>query len=293
MRSWGASRWIAVAAIAVLAVVVGALAFAAYQRANPEPTPAEPGPVPSFDLGVQTQTPTPTAPAAVPVALDAQRYLSVGGEQWWRATAGACNGPAPVVERSPDGGQTWVDVTPTYRGIAQVQSLDAFSAQDAEMVAALAGCETQALRTYTNGEFWESYPDVLAASRYVNPTDAATVVLPSGPVAAPCAQASGLRASGDTVAVLCDGRAWNRADTQWLQLAPENAIALTLDGSDVIVAHTAPDCAGVAVSRATPESSPPVACAEGVDAAVPTAIDLAGSDLYLWSADSLVTVPIP
>ncbi|MCP2638119.1 hypothetical protein K0817_016320 [Microbacterium sp. HD4P20] len=293
MRSWGASRWIAIAAVAALAIVVGVLAIAAYQRANPEPTPAEAGPVPSFDLGVKTPTPTPSAPAAAPIALEAQRYLSVGGALWWRATAGACDGPAPVVERSPDGGETWIDVTPTYRGIAQVQSLDAFSAQDAEMVAAMAECETQALRTYTNGEFWESYPDVLAISRYVSPTDAATVVLPSGPVPAPCAQAWGLRASGDAVALVCDARAWSWSGEEWQQLAPENAIALTLDGGDVIVAHTTPDCAGVALSRATAESSSPVACAEGVDPAAPTAIDLAGADLSLWSADSLVTLPIP
>lgn len=292
MRSWGASRWIAVAAVVALAIVVGVLALAAYQRANPEPTPAETGPVPSFDLGVEAATPTPTAPIARQ-ALEAQRYLSVGGAEWWRATAGACDGPAPVVERSPDGGETWADVTPTYRGIAQVQSLDAFSAQDAEMVAALAGCESQALRTYTNGEFWESYPDVLANSRYVNPTDAAAVVLPSGPVVAPCGQAWGLRASGDTVALLCDGLAWRWSGTEWLQLAPENAIALTLDGSEVIVAHTTPDCAGVAISRAKPESPSSVACAEGVDAAAPTAIDLAGPDIYLWSADAFTSVPLP
>lgn len=293
MRSWGASRWIAVAAVAALAIVVGVLAFAAYQRANPEPTPADPRPVPSFDLGVQTQTPTPTSPIAAPPALEAQRFLSVGGVQWWRATAGSCGGPVPVVERSPDSGETWIDVTPTYRGIAQVQSLDAFSSEDAEMVAALADCETQALRTYTNGEFWESYPDVLAISRFVNPTDAATVVLPSGPVAAPCAQAWGLRASGDTIALLCDGRVWSRSGTEWQQLAPEGAVALTPDGSDVIVAHTAPDCAGLALSRATPESSSPIACAGGLDAAVPTAIDLSGPDLYLWSGDSFTSVPLP
>jgi hypothetical protein len=291
MRSWGASRWITVAAVVALAFVVGVLAFAAYQRANPEPTPAEASPVPSFDLGVETATPTPAAPVASQ-ALEAQRYLSVGGADWWRATAGACGGPAPVVERSTDGGETWTDVTPTYRGIAQVQSLDAFSAQDAEMVAALAGCESQALRTYTNGEFWESYPDVLAISRYVSPTDAATVVLPTGPVAAPCAHAWGLRASGDTVALLCDGRVWSWSGTEWQQLAPENAIALALDGSEVVVAHTTPDCAGIALSRATRDSASPVACAEGLDASASTAIDLTGFDLYLWSADSFTSIPL-
>ncbi|WP_019181004.1 hypothetical protein [Microbacterium yannicii] len=295
MRSWGPSRWIATAAIALLAIVVGVLAYAAYQRANPDIDPDAAVPAPSFSLGVQTPaaTPTPTPAAPGAVALDAQRFLSIGGIQWWRATAGACDGAAPLIERSPDRGETWFDVTPTYRGILQVQSLDAFSAEDAEMVAAMAGCETQALRTYTYGEFWEPYPEVLAASRFVVASDAATVVLPSGPVPAPCAQAWGFRASGDTAALLCEGSAWRLSAEEWEQLPVERAVALTIDGTDVLVAHGSSDCAGIALARATPESLSPVGCAEGLDPSAPTAIDLSGSDLHLWSADSLSVVAIP
>lgn len=295
MRSWRASRWIAVAAIAALAIVVAILAFAAYQRANPDLSAQSPVPAPTFTLGAQQSTPTPTVPEPEPVSLEAQRFLSISSAQWWRATAGACDGTEPLVERSPDGGATWVDVTPRYRGIAQVQALDGFSTQDAEMVAAMVGCETQALRTYTFGEFWEPYPDVLAQSRFVDATDAATVVLPSGPVPAPCDTASGLRASGDVVALLCDGRAWRWAADEWQPLAPEGAITLAVDGADVIVAHHSPDCAGIALSRigaSDPDTVIGSACVEGVDPAAPTAIALAG-DVWLWSGDSLASVPAP
>lgn len=291
MRPTRVSRWIAIAAVALLAIVVGVLVVAAYQRANPAPAPDTAAPAPTFSLGVQTPSPTPSTPEPAPVAPEAQRYLSLGSVQWWRATAGACDGAPPLIERSPDGGTTWRDVTPLYRGIAQVQSLDAFSAEDAEMVAAMTGCETQALRTYTYGEFWEPYPDVLAASRYVDVRDAATVVLPSGPVAAPCDAASGLRASGDTIALLCDGLAWRWTGDAWQQLLPEGAVALAVDGPDVIVAHTAPNCAGLALARVSPDISTVFACAEVPDPAAPTAIALSGDTLWLWSGDTFTSLP--
>src|SRR3546814_11031113 len=90
----------------------------------------------------------------------------------WRGIAGECGAAAPLIERSGDGGQSWEDVTPGYRGIGQVISLDSFAGTEAETVARMgAGCETQALRTFTQGEFWEPYPEVLAASRYADPAE--------------------------------------------------------------------------------------------------------------------------
>ena len=183
MHRLGVPRWIAIAGIAVLVTAVVVLAWAALQHANPESGSGEAEPVPTFTLGVQTQTPTPT-PTASGVALEQTRFLSIGSEAWWRATAGSCSGPAPVVERSSDHGATWIDVTPAYLGIAQVQTLEAFSARDAQLVAAMAGCAPHALRTYTRGEFWDSYPDVLAASRHIDPQDPGSVHFPAGPVPA-------------------------------------------------------------------------------------------------------------
>jgi len=275
----------------VLALVVAGLALAAYERAHPTESTGTIAPVPTFTLGVTTPTPTPT-PETYPA--DQQRLLSIGSTQWWRATAGACGGRAPVIERSSDGGATWSDVTPNYLGIEQVLTLDAFTGADAEVVAGAAGCNAQALRTYTRGEFWESYPDVLAASRFVEPKDAASVRFPSGPVPAPCDAATGLHAQGDVVVLLCDARAWSWTGGEWRQLAPDGAVGLAIDGEDVVVAHTSDDCDGVAISRvapSVPDSPTAIGCATGVDAAAPLAIDLAGGAVLLWSADALLTVP--
>lgn len=291
MQRLGTARWLAIAGTAVLVVIVAVLVGAALQHANPESAGGEAEPVPTFTLGVQTQTPTPT-PTANSVNLQQTRFLSIGSDIWWRATAGSCTGPAPVVERSSDQGKTWANVTPAYLGIAQVQTLEAFSARDAELVAAMAGCEPQALRTYTRGEFWASYPDVLAASRYIDPRDPGSVHLPSGPVPAPCPAAFGLHAFGDVVALVCDGRAWSWWGDEWVALAPEGVLAVTVDDADILVAHTAADCGGVAVSRVSgvaPDAASLVGCAESTDAASPAAIATIGDDVIVWSGESLST----
>ncbi|KQP69526.1 hypothetical protein ASF40_16840 [Microbacterium sp. Leaf288] len=293
MQRLGAARWVAIAGIAVLVAAVAVLVWAALQHANPESAGGEAQPVPTFTLGAEAPTPTPT-PTEAPVSLEQTRFLAIGSEVWWRATAGSCTGPAPVVERSYDQGETWTDVTPAYIGITQVQTLEAFSARDAELVAAMAGCEPQALRTYTRGEFWDSYPDVLAASRYIEPSDPGSVHFPSGPVPAPCPAAFGLHAFGDVVTLICDGRAWSWSGEEWVALAPENALAVAVDGSDVLVAHRADDCAGVAVARVaagTPDVASPVGCAEGTDAAAPVAIATRGDGVVAWIGDALVGIP--
>ncbi|MFF2487710.1 hypothetical protein ACFVSU_15005 [Microbacterium sp. NPDC058062] len=292
MQRLGAARWVAIAGIAVLVAAVLVLVWAALQHANPESAAGEAEPVPTFTLGVQTQTPTPT-PTENSVTLEQTRFLAIGSEIWWRATAGSCSGVPPLVERSSDQGKTWSDVTPAYLGITQVQTLEAFSARDAELVAAMAGCEPQALRTYTRGEFWDSYPDVLAASRYIDPRDPGSVRLPSGPVPAPCPTAFGLHAFGDVIALVCDQRAWSWSGKEWVALAPEGALAVSVDTPDILVAHLSPDCAGVAVSRvvpASPAAATVIGCAEGTDAGAAVAIDTAGDEIVVSTGDAFSAV---
>ncbi|GAA5205025.1 hypothetical protein [Microbacterium kyungheense] len=292
MDRTGMSRWLAIAAVGALVVVVAVLAVVAYEHAHPPSPTGKAEPVPTFTLGVRVPTPTPTVdPDVVPPAQ--RRLLATGGELWWRTTVGACNGPAPIVERSTDRGATWTTVTPNYLGISQVQTLSAFSARDAELVAAMTACDAQALRTYTRGEFWESYPDVLAASRYVDPKDAGSVRLPSGPVAAPCKAAWGLHAEGPVVALVCDELAWSWSGSEWLQLAPEGVVALAIDGSDVLVAHEDAGCPGVAVSRiavSAPDTATPIGCAESADPTAPIAIDDAGGSVTMWTGPTFLEI---
>ena len=306
------ARWLAGALVALLIVATIVLVVLALQSVQPT-TAADTTPTDqeySFEVDPTTSAsptavaPSPSSPSASGPSASAPsagaaysaaeaRFFSVGSEGWWRATAGDCGTTAPVVEHSADGGRTWGDVTPAYRGIGQVASLDAFAGSEAEMVAAMgASCEVQALRTFTQGEFWQPYPEVLTASRYLDFTDSAVVVLPGDDVAAPCAEPRSFRAAGDVVAVECAGAvSVLAADRTWQALGATDAVALAIADGAVLTAAPADGCSGVAVTRWSGDgfaTATPLGCAAGVDPAAPLALALADGEALVWSGDAIV-----
>jgi hypothetical protein len=301
-RTWRASGSFggAVALVTIVAVGSGALVSAAYQHATPAAGAGAPAPVPTFDLGVQTPTPTPTPEPTPEVPRESERFLAVGtgvgSNVWWRGIAGSCGGNPPVVERSTDGGTTWTDVTPLYLGAAQLVSLDTFEQTEAELIVGIGpDCEPAALRTYTHGQFWDFYPDALATARFVAPVDAATVQQPSSPAAAPCADARGMRAEGDLVALVCDSTAYiSRAGGEWDALPAPDASAVAIKGDGVLVAHTADGCNGLELTRyagadaATAEQS---LCMADLIPTDPLAIAATDAGPLVWSGGSNAIVP--
>lgn len=284
-----------VLAIGVIVLSVQALqqtgAQATDARATPKPTFTfgAPGPTPSGEAG--SPTPGPTGGSASAPGAD-ERFLAVGEDVLWRGTAGACGADAPVIELSSDSGATWTDVTPTYRDIAQLRTLSTFGGPHAEAVADLGEeCETQAIRTFTGGEFWEPYPDELASWTYVDPTDAATIVTPDGAIDAPCAQPWGLRARGGVVALICDGSAYTRDADEWMPLSPAGVVAVSVSADGVVaIAHTDPACDGLAVSRVEDGTTGEIDCADDLDPLDLAALAFAGDDLLLWSGDTVVSL---
>lgn len=279
--------------ITVLAAGVIALAVYALQQTGAQATAATATPQPTFSFGgPATPTPSPTSSPAVSTTPGAdERFLSVGEGVLWRGTAGVCGGDAPVIELSYDSGATWDDVTPTYRGIAQLRTLSTFGGPHAEAVADLGDeCETQPIRTFTAGEFWEPYPDQLATWTYIDPADAATIVTPDGPIEAPCAEPWGLRARGGVVALICDGSAYVRDADEWMPLVQGGAAALSVNAAGAIaIAHTAATCDGVAISRFEDGATDEI-CAEDADPQDSAALVFAGDSLFLWSGDAVITL---
>jgi hypothetical protein len=293
--------------VAVLAIATIVLVVLALQSVRPSPADVTQSPAPSFTFGGASPSASPTtSPAPTPSLTPsstpetsaasfgaAERFFAIGSDGWWRATAGVCGGETPLLEHSTDGGRTWEDVTPNYRGIAQIASLDAFAGSEAEMVAGMgAACEVQALRTFTQGEFWQPYPEVLAVARYPQLADPASIVLPRGAVQAPCAEPASFRAVGDVVALVCEGTVSVLTDGEWQALPATDAVALTIDDGTLVAAARTADCEGVALSRWSGDgfaTSTPLGCAAGVDAAAPLAVAATADSAWVWTDDRLVT----
>lgn len=284
---------VAVAIIVVLGVVVAvlsAMALARSQAAAPEST-AEPlavlSPAPTA-TPASIATPTPTPPAVQMDRAD-ERFLSFNGASAWRATAGSCAGDAPLLQRMNDQG-VWVDVVSRAGAPRQIASLDAYG-DGAELVGGVDdACTTASLRTFSAGAEWASYDGALALSRYLNLTDAAVVHTRAGDIAAPCANATGLRALRDVVALVCDGQAWLQTADAWTALGLTNVKSLTIDDTDLIIGHQTADCSGLTLTRVSGADITAIGCADGVDATQPMALATDGDGLVVWVGDEMIEV---
>lgn len=292
----GAGRGVAIAAVALLAAVVGVLTYLALQRGGAPLAGATAGPIPTFayatDAPSPTPTPTPSGPAFDPAA---ERFLTIGSGAMWRATAGLCGGPEPLLERSADGGATWSDVTPRYLGIHQILGVETFAGSQADMVAATGdGCGVSVQRTFTQGTFWEAHPDFLADWAYVPTGDRSMVMLAGAGVAAPCAMPSSLRAADGVTALVCEGKAFTRQGADWSALPVEGVVALAVSDGNVVAAHRAADCAGLAVTSVSGAGQlAPLGCIADADTSAPAALAVNGASVIVWSGDRLSTLTAP
>ena len=290
------TTWIGAVVVVVLIVVVAVLVVVALDRARPAPTNESLAPVPTFAPAtpVPSATPTPTAVPITAVPRAEERFLSISSEGiLWRGIAGSCaDESTPLIERSADGGATWNDVTPLYRGMTQIMRLDAFAGTQAQTVAMLDECAVDGLRTFTQGRFWESYEEVLAESAFIAGDDAGQIVTPDGTIAAPCAEARSLRGVGATVALVCDSQAFRLAGDEWQPLGVENVVAVVTDDSSFVVAHVAPECAGLALSSVTDASITAIGCVENADPAQSTAIEVSADSVLVWSAETFTEVTL-
>lgn len=291
------AAWISAVAVVVLAVVVGVLVIVAIDRSRPAPTDESLAPIPTFApvTPSPSPSPTPTLMPLLPLPRAEERFLTASSEGvLWRGIAGSCaDGTDPLIERSTDGGGIWDDVTPLYRGLGQIARLDAFAGTQAQTIALLGDdCSTDGLRTFTQGRFWESYEEVLAESSFIAGNDAGEVVTPQGAIAAPCDESRSLRGAGGMVALVCNGQAYRLVGDQWQALGIENVVAVATAESSVVIAHIAPDCAGLALSTVTDTSTAEVGCALDADPAAPTAIEVSDSSIFVWSGANFADVAI-
>ena len=298
----------AVVLLAVLLVGTALLTVAAVAHGQPDPLvetttlsdPVEPSPTSTTATEpVNESTPTPSAvpvEASLPPLPRAQeRFLlfdSVGTA--WRAVAGSCaSGEAPVLERSPDGGATWSNVTPTYLGVTQISALIPFLAGQAQVAATVGpDCALQGLRTYTQGVFWEQYPEVLNGVSYLPPWNPAAAVTPVGAPPAPCAEPTSLSVEDDAAALVCDTvpYVWTTSSgPSWVEISVAPARAALISGGTLTLAGATADCAGISVSK-TSVADPTAfqtTCESGLDPASAVALAAGPEGIVIWNGDTL------
>lgn len=305
--SRGGATLIAIGLTVLVAAVAGLTIAALRQGHGPGDVDATVGPVPTFSYAARTPTPapttTPTASATPMPTAEAsrapgpdERFLSVGADAMWRATAGSCGGLAPAVERSSDGGATWQTVTPTAKGISQLLSLTSFGGRNATAVVELgASCTKNTLRTYTDGQFWEPYPDIFAVDTYALAGEGA-VVVDGTRTAAPCTTPWGLRSAGGITALICDGTAYRLDGQNWTALSPA-ADALAVTSTAVYVAHRDAACPGIRITEhPTAGDAVDRGCTalDAPDAGGAVALDASsgssGTTLTLWAGSRLIDI---
>lgn len=287
-RSTPVSRALTGVLVSVLAVAAIALAvFALTPRTPPETRPLRTTTPSVTPPASSSPSPSPTAssssPPIAPVAAPGaqERFLAVGEQAMWRASAGDCGTVAPLLERSTDGGQTWNDVTPRYLGIGEILHVESFVGTEARIVARVGDtCETQGLRTFTQGRFWEQDAATLAAATYVDPAAATVIVTPSGRIEAPCAAPWGAQGDAGALTIVCDGIAQHWDGSVW-QAVAERAIAAVWTTDGARAARTDPSCAGLIVGDTCLADAP----------AGPAALATSADTLWLWAGDTVRALP--
>ncbi|MGF2948879.1 hypothetical protein [Microbacterium alcoholitolerans] len=286
-----ARRALSVVVIAMLGVVVGTLSVMALTNSGSAPTASSPPPSMSV-MPEPSATATPavtTPPPAAPVARSEERFLSYSGTNGWRAIAGSCGGEPPLLQRV-DGEGTWIDVQPREYALRQIASLDAHR-DGAELIGGVdVDCDAASLRTFSAGDAWISYEGALSRSRYVDLADPARVHPGDDVAAAPCPDATGLRAVGDVVALICDGQAWQQNETAWTALPTKNVKALAIDDGDLVLGHVSDNCAGLTISRVSADSVTVVGCAETAETDEPVALAMSSDGVAVWTGDRIVVV---
>jgi len=292
-------KWLLIVLVAVLAIGTIVLTLLALDHVSTRTSDRDVAPVPTFSQAPpQTPSPTPSVTNASGVSYDRsqERFLTVSAGVWWRGTAGECGVTDPLLERSADEGKTWTDFTPHYLGIGQLVALRPFADGQAQIVALMGeACEVQALQTFTQGKFWESYPDVLVGLRYVDPADSGNIVTPDSLLVAPCHDTRSLHAAGASMVTVCDGTAYVLGeDDEWVALTLSRVSSANVRDDEIVVSHVSEQCNGVAITRfAMTDYDMPQneGCAEDVDPSGPIAIADSGEGSLIWSGNTTALSP--
>jgi len=277
--------------IAALALFVGVdIALVGYAITDDGPNSTFEEPAASGEGPKASAEPAPTETPLEPLAAPGAYISAVDASTAYRTQAGDCgSATAPVLEKTSDGGATWVASSLT----TDLSSVFRLQAQDSSYAFVLGGaastCEVGFTATYTSGTGFQTYPDRVAASWYADPATPGAVHSPSGSFPTPCDVVVGLAPSTDlSAAVLCadrtiyrtgDGaRAWDSGTT----VLGATAVSQTSNGYLVAVTEDAA-CDGVLIaSLGYTGDATSAGCLAGVDTSGAPQVVLTAGGSSVW-----------
>lgn len=188
--------------IVLFVVADVALGAAAWKHVHREPAPSD------IDVAALTAAPSDSAGAAKPYELEPADVVMVDATADGTvitARRGACDGEAPVVRVSTNGGRTLTAVDPGVSEVLAVRVDEESSALT--VIGADKNCKVGATRSTDDGRTWKDVSVATADGWYPGTGDLAEVVTPDG-TSKPGCKVSSLSAIDDTFArVSCtDGR---------------------------------------------------------------------------------------
>jgi hypothetical protein len=210
-------------------------------------------------------TPQPTDPDEDLIAPT--WFLSaVDATTAYRASAGACPATTPpVLQKSTDSGSTWVSaaVTTDLASVFRVQAVDSTYAY----LVGLGGesCEPGLTATYTSGVGFQTYPDRVESTWYLDPQDLTSVQSPAGQMDVPCVDPVSIAPTDDNAAaLLCADRSVFRtidSGSTWdAGSEVPGAAALASTGTSyVLAAQGVEGCTGVSIIGLGTDGDEPVA----------------------------------
>ena len=291
------ARWrgilIVVGAVLFLVLDIVLIGFALNRDEVPS-SDATPGPIPTFGVS-RTPTPTPTPESTVtPAAVAQPRYLAATSEtSAWRASVGNCSGEDAFLESTVDGGVTWQTVNPP--GVHQILSLLADPGSVSLVARIGAGCSLDMMKSFTDGEFWNSDPSAVTSVTLLDPLDTGVLHTADGALRAPCSAARQVQERDDALAVVCDDQLFeSTAAAAWLSVPVPGLLAVTPSDEGYTLAVAGVEgCAGVSIQTllAPIGAAPPtvVGCATPSDPLSQVTIAQSGPTTWLWSGDQVVT----
>jgi hypothetical protein len=289
--------WIAVV-VALLVILDVVLVVTALGRTAPADN-GIPGPIPTFTSvpspgATPSATPTTAAtPAAASEAAPARFLSVVSPTQAWRATAGSCSGPDPVIERTTDAGASWTPASISSYGVHRVDGLAAGTAKTSIVAGVGASCTDAALSSYTSGQFWAPDASGLVAGSV---TQDGRIRLGASTLSSPCAHPQRVVAGPSNDAVLCEGvLVAKQGAGNWVTVPVAGLSAVVLDGSGYTLAITgAAGCSGVEIATLpgaglAPTSAPTrVGCVPLKTLAGGIAIGRRANAVWLWSGEQVL-----